>query len=182
MFTERQKLEREYLRELTKIGDLLDSSRINYFVLGTYSLSARGIHADFNENYLVVKLNNKKRIIEKMFKLNFTLVNANDHLEFVKDTKAGELNIKICLEKEGKIKLNEKEITLLEDSFDNERIEVPSLMKSGKLGSGYFKVSKLEEVYFLWLGERTNLLLQIKNSGKLNFDRLIKLLEVNGKL
>ena len=179
MFTEKQKVEREILRELTKLGDLLDSSRINYFVIGTYSLSARGIQEDFNQNYLVIKINNKKRVLEKMTKMGYTLVDANDLLIFMKDTKVGSISIKVCIEKDGKIKIDGKVIRLLDDSFDNERIEVPSLMKSGKVGTGYFRVSKLEEVYLFWLGKKPTLLMKIKNSSKLNYDRLIKLLEVN---
>ena len=182
MFTEKQKLEREYLRELTKIGDLLDSSRIKYFVLGTYSLAARGIQEDVNENYLVVKTNNRKRVLEKMAKLGYFLINANGCLEIKKNTPVGDVKITICLENNGKININSKEIALLDDSFENERIEIPSLIKGGRIGSGYFRVSKLEEVYFLWLGDKPNLLMKIKNSGKLNFDRLIKVLEVNGKI
>ncbi len=182
MFTEKQKLEREILREMTKVGDLFDSSKIKYFVLGTYSLSARGIPMDFNENYIVVNANNKKKIIEKMFKLGFTLVDVNNCVIFSKDTKAGEIELKLCIEKENKINVNGKEMILLPDSFENERVEVPSLLRGGKAGSGYFKVSKLEETYYMWMGKNQEVLMRIKNSGKLNFDRLIKLLEVNGKL
>ncbi len=182
MFTEKQKIERELLRELTKIGDLFDSSKIDYFVLGTYALTARGIMVDFNENHLVVKINNKKRLIEKMIKLGFILTDANNHLEFTKDTKAGDITIGVHLTNENKIKIGNNEITLLNDSFENERIEVPSLTKGGKAGSGYFKVSKMEEVYFLWLGKKPEVLIKMKNSGKINYSRLIKLLEVNNRL
>ncbi len=179
MFTDRQKLEREFMRDLTRIGDMLDSSKIKYFVMGSYSLSARGIETNSNENFIVVKENCKEKVIRKLIKLNLFPTNIKeDEIEVHREFKYGEYDIKIIFY-EDKIKRKGREIILLEDSFDNERVEVPS-PKYGRI-YGYFRVCKLEEAYLFFLGER-EIIKSIVSSGKLNFDRVIELLKINSLL
>ena len=177
MFTDKQRLEREFLKDITKIGDLLDSVRIKYFLIGPYILSAHGIEYGSGESFIVVD-SNKERIIKKMLKLNMFPININENeVEFYKEFKFGNYKIKFLLTKDNSIFYKNKNFLLLNDSFENERIEVPSILKYGKM-KGYFRIGRLEEFYLLNLGNE-ELLNLINTSGRLNIERLIQLLKVN---
>ena len=177
MFTDKQRLEKEFLKDMTRIGDLLDSSKMKYFVFGPYILSAHGIEFERGENVIVIS-GNKERIVKKMLKLNMTPTNIKENeIEYSKEFKFGNCKIKFIISNDQKIIYNNREIKLIDDSFENERIEVPSILKYGRM-TGYFRIGKIEEFYIANLGN--NELLNVINlSGKLNINRLIQLFKVN---
>jgi hypothetical protein len=70
--------------------------------------------------------------------------------------------------------------------FEQDRNEVMGSFMGGKSGKGYFKVAPLEELYFSKLNSTQDSeiadLEMIKSSGKLDVEKLLKLLEKNGMI
>lgn len=189
MFIDRQKLEKEYLDELTKLGNLLDTIKVDYCVSGEYALLAHGIKTRQPSDCTVVcKSEQKSNLIEMLFKLNYTIVGlSNDAIKIKKNAGTGDIIINIVFGKEDNknfaVALNGKQHIFSSKFFDQDRKEVWSyLAKKG--GKGYFKVASLEDIYLTKINSNNESDLLdleiIKGSGKLDIEKLIKLFEKNG--
>ncbi len=108
-----------------------------------------------------------------------------DVLTIQKNEKGGELSLNICFCAE-----NEKKICL---KTANRTIFFPSKMLSQerkevctqKCGKGYFRIAPLESLYLLKMDENAESIYDLemmKASGKMDFDKLLELFELNGLL
>lgn len=185
MFNDRTKLERVHLDELTKIGNMFDTMGIGYCVIDSHAMLSYGLTAKSNFPYtMVVEAKNKDKILRTIFKLNYTISSLSpDVLTIKKNDKGGELtlNTYFCTENEKKIciKSANRSIFLPVKMFSQERKEVWT-QKSGK---GYFRIAPLEALYLLKMDDNAESfydLEMIKASGKLDFDKLLELFELNG--
>lgn len=192
MFIDRQKLEREYLDEITKIGNLFDTIKINYCVFGGYALLAHGMKTKQGlDSILVVSAEDKVKMLEMIFKLNYTIYSVKDSvIKIKKSSKNGDILLDIVLavphEKDFIVNLESKHLKFTPKLFEQDRKEVAGPFMSGKSGKGYFKVAALEELYFSKLNSVHESeiadLEMIKASGKLDVEKLLKLLEKNGMI
>jgi len=187
MFNDRTKLERIHLDELTKIGNMFDTMDIGYCVIDDHAMLSYGISAKSMFPYtMLVESKNKDKILRTIFKLNYTLSSlTHDVLTVKKNDKGGELSLSICFCTE-----NEKKICL---KAANRTIFFPAKMLSQdrkevctqKSGKGYFRIASLEALYLLKMDEHAESLYDlelIKQSGKMDFDKLLELFELNGLL
>jgi len=190
MFIDKQKLEREHLDEITKIGNLFDTIKVDYCVFGGYALLAHGLKTkQYLDGVIVISSENKVKILEMIFKLNYTIHSVKDNvIKIRKSSKYGDVSFDIVLavphEKEVIVNYQSRNLKLPLRIFEQDRKEVVGSFMGGKSGRGYFKVAPLEELYFSKLNtsqesEITDLEM-IKASGKLDVEKLLKLLEKNG--
>lgn len=188
MFIDKQKLERDYFEELTKIGNLLDTLKIDYCVFGSYALLAYNIKTRQSDCSIVVLAENKLKVLEVIFKLNYTIFYAKDNVVKIKKaSKYGDVLFDIIfatpIDKDISINYKSKNIIVPAKIFEQERKEVAGL-NLGKGGRGYFKVAPLEELYLSKLNSTDEAdildLEMIKASGKIDLEKLLKLLEKNG--
>jgi hypothetical protein len=190
MFIDKQKLEREYLDEITKIGNLFDTIKVDYCVLGGYALLAHGIKSRQPlDSVIVAHSDNKAKILEMIFKLNYTICSVKDNVIGIKkSTRYGDILLDISLavpnEKDFVVNYQNKQLKFTSKLFDQDRKEIAGSFMGGKSGKGYFKAAALEEIYFSKLNSGSEAemtaLEMIKASGKLDVERLLKLLEKNG--
>jgi hypothetical protein len=187
MFNDRTKLERIYLEELTKIGNMFDTIDIGYCVIDKFALLSYGINAKSDFPYsMIVESKNKDKILRTIFKLNYIISSLSpEALTIKKNDKGGELSLSIyfCTENEKKICVKDKNrsIFLPAKMLSQERKETWA-QKSGK---GYYRVAPLEAIYLLKMdnnNESMDDLELIKASGKIDFDKLLELFELNGLL
>lgn len=187
MFNDRTKLERVHLDELTKIGNMFDTMDIGYCVIDNHAMLSYGLTAKSNfANSMIVEAKNKDKIMRTIFKLNYIISTLTpDILTIKKNEKGGELSLNICFctEAEKKICLRAANRSILFPAkmLSQERKEVWT-QKSGK---GYFRVAPLEALYLLKMDEHADSLYDlemIKQSGKMDFDKLLELFELNGLL
>lgn len=186
MFIDRQKLDRAYLDELTKIGNLFDTLNIDYCVIGSFSLFSYGIKSKASTDCkILIHTTKKDRIISMLFKLNYTLCGiSNNILKIVKEVPGGTVSIDLVLGKsqDKKIIFNikDKELKVNEKFFVHNRKEV----KTRKGGKGYFRIAPLELIYFTKMNskEEGDLfdLEMIKASSKIEIEKLMELFEING--
>ncbi|MCD6575609.1 MAG: hypothetical protein J7K73_00425 [Nanoarchaeota archaeon] len=190
MFVDKQKLERACLDEMTKIGNLFDTLKIKYCVFGEYALLASGIRTKHVPTGVILSDESaKEKILEMLFKMNYTIFSINPNV--IKAKKAspnGDIRIDIFLGKfEGKnyvVKYNNKEMIFSKDIFNSDVKEIWGYFGRGKSGKGYFRIAPLEEIYFAKMNsddeEDISDLEMIKGSGKLDLERLMKILKKNG--
>jgi len=187
MFNDRTKLERLHLDELTKIGNMFDTMDIGYCVIDSHAMLSYGITAKSQFPYsMIVEAKNKDKIMRTIFKLNYIISSlTSDMLTIKKNEKGGELSLNICFCTD-----NDKKICL---KHINRNIIFPSKMLSQerkeiwsqKSGKGYFRIAPLEALYLLKMdnaAESLEDLELIKASGKMDFDKLLELFELNGLL
>ncbi|MEM4248569.1 MAG: hypothetical protein QXH80_04825, partial [Candidatus Nanoarchaeia archaeon] len=179
MFNDRTKLERIYLEELTKIGNMFDTMDIGYCVIDKYAFLSYGINATSNCPYtMIVEAKNKDKIMRTIFKLNYIIsMLTPDMLVIKKYENGGELNISICFctdnEKKICLKHSNRNIIFPSKILSQERKEI----SSPKIGKGYFRIAPLEALYFLKMDntvESFGDLELIKTSGKMDFDKLLE--------
>lgn len=190
MFVDKQKLERECLDEITKIGNLFDTLKVPYCVFGEYALLAHGIRTK-NVPYGVIfsDASMKERILEMLFKMNYTIHTVTQEvIKSKKTTTCGDIEIHVHLGQfEGKTFLmnsGEKVMKLSKEIFSSDTKEVWGHFGRGKGGKGYFRPAPLEEVYFSKMNstDATDIsdLETIKGSGKMDIEGLFKILKKNG--
>jgi len=192
MFIDKQKLEREYLDEITKIGNLFDTIKVDYCVFGCYALLAHGMRTkQCLDTIMVISSDNKTKVLEMIFKLNYIIYAVKDNvLKIRKSSKSGDITLDIVLsipdDKEFIVNYQSKNLKFPAKMFDQERKEVFGSFMGGKSSRGYFKVAPLEEIYFTKLNSNQEAdisdLEMIKASGKLDVEKLLKLLEKNGMI
>jgi hypothetical protein len=188
MFIDRQKLERAYLDELTKIGNLFDTLNIDHCITGgyallSYSISTRGPM----DCKLLVFTDKRDKIIEMLFKLNYTICSINNNnIKITKEDPHGAMSIDLILGKQDDkfivFNINNRDVKLGDKFFAQNRKEV----KNRKGAKGFFRVAPLELIYFSKMNStnETDLfdLEMIKNSSKMDIDKLLKLFEINGMM
>lgn len=188
MITNKSKLERVLLDEITKIGNLFDTVSISYCVLGGYALLANGIRSKDLDCMIITEKEKKDKILSMIFKLNYTVLKLTpDKMLIKKETAGGDMYIEVLFgETEGKtfkLNLDNREIVYPKKIFNNERTEVWGFYRKGAGSKGYFRPASLEEMYFFKLNSESDKdiadLEMIKGSGKLNVDRLLKLFKAN---
>jgi hypothetical protein len=191
MFVDKQKLERVSLDEITKIGNLFDTLKIPYCVFGEYALIPYGI---MTKHVPVITFlseeNSKERILEILFKLNYTVYHIDKGvIKARKSTTSGDIDIVFILGNiEGKsfyVEYKGKLLKFSKSIFNSEIKEVWGNFGRGKSGKGFFRVAPLEEIYVSKMNgseEDISDLEMIKGSGKLDMDRLIKILKKNGMI
>ena len=187
MFVDKQKLEKQHMEELTKICNLFDTLGIKHCVIGGYGLLAHGIRTSNLQNGIIIAdSNEKEKMLEVLFKMNYTIYFLSDELIRAKKTfPVGDVKIDVVLGKiEGKtftFNYNEKQFVFSTGIFSKETKEVYDSRK----GKGVFRPLPLEEIYLLKMGGDEKDLLDldiIKGSGKLDIDRLFKLFKKNKML
>ncbi|MDD5182238.1 MAG: hypothetical protein PHC66_03650 [Candidatus Nanoarchaeia archaeon] len=187
MFNDRTKLERVHLDELTKIGNMFDTMDIGYCVIDSHAMLSYGITAKSPFPYtMMVEAKNKDKIMRTIFKLNYIIASLSPEvLSIKKNEKGGELNINICFctetEKKISLKTGNRTIFFPVKMFSQERKETCTQ----KCGKGYFRVAPLEALYLLKMDDNAESLYDletIKQSGKMDFDKLLELFEINGLL
>jgi len=175
--------------ELTKIGNLFDTIKINYCVFGSYALMANGIRSKGTDCVVLTEGDQKSKIIEMIFKLNYTIMGLTEHqMKIKKSTSNGDLifvlEFGVFEDKSFKVNLEGKELLFSKKLFDGERREVWGYYRKGAGAKGYFKTAPLEELYFSKMNsdDESDIsdLEMIKGSGKLNVERLVKILKRNG--
>ncbi len=190
MFVDKQKLERICLDEITKIGNLFDTLKINYCVFGEYALLAHGIKTrHFPVGVIFADVSAKEKILEMLFKMNYTIYFLEPELiKAKKASSSGDIKIEIILGKlENKsfvINYKGKQMVFSKNIFNLDTKEVWGYFGRGKSGKGYFRVAPLEEIYFSKMNSDNevdiNDLEIIKGSGKVDIERLIKIFKKNG--
>ena len=190
MFRDKLKLEREYLTELTKLGNLFDTIKLNYCLMGGYALLAHGVRTpQHSDPIIVANTEDKLKMLKMLFKLNYTILNISENkIQIKKLCKAGDLIFDIVLGNvEGKnfvVDFGSRKLILSPTMFKQDRKEVWGYFRKGRGGKGYFRAAPVEEVYFSKMNSDKdydiNDLDIIKGSGKLDFDRLLKLFKKNG--
>lgn len=186
MFMDKQKITREYLDEFTKIGNLFDTFNIGYCVVDRFALIANSINSKVNAPFsIIADAKNKDKVLRTLFKLNYVISSLTPEMVTItKPIKQGELAISICFgetnDKKISFKNGENNIILPQKIMTQERKEIIT-PKSGK---GYFRVAPLEVLYFIRMNhnnpEYDEDLEMIKSSGKIDFDKLMKLFDLNG--
>ncbi len=190
MFVDKQKLERACLEEMTKMGNLFDTLKIKYCVFGEYALLARGIQTKHVPTGIIISdASAKNKILELLFKMNYTIYSiTQDVIKSKKSSPSGDIRINIVLGKfDGKsytLNYNDKEMVFSKSIFDSDVKEIWGYFGRGKSGKGFFRVAPLEEIYFSKMNndDENDIsdLEMIKGSGKLDMDRLMKILKKNG--
>lgn len=188
MFIDRQKLERIYLDELTKIGNLFDTLNIDHCITGGYALLSYGINTRGPMDCKILTFTDKKeKIIEMLFKLNYTICAINNNnIKITKEDGHGAISIDIVLgRQEDKFivfNVDNRDIKLGDKFFAQNRKEV----KNRKGAKGYFRVAPLELIYFSKMNGTNEVdlldLEMIKTSSKMEIDKLLKLFEINGMM
>ena len=192
MFVDKQKLERICLDEITKIGNLFDTLKIPYCVFDEYALISHGIRVRHVPSIVILSdKNSKGKILEMIFKMNYTVHSIDENKIMAKKTsQGGEIKANILLGSvEGKnyiVDYKGKKMVFQKDIFNSEIKEVWGSFTRGKSGKGYFRIAPLEEIYVSKMNseneEDISDLEMIKGSGKLDIDRLFKLFKKNGLL
>lgn len=190
MFVDKQKLERECLDEITKMGNLFDTLKVPYCVFGEYALLAHGIRTK-NVPFGVIfsDASMKERILEMIFKMNYTVYAVSQ--EFIKSKKtssSGDLELHIYLGNfEGKtfmLNHEEKLMKFSKEIFTSDTKEIWGHFGRGKTGKGHYRAAPLEDVYFSKMNSQdiTDItdLETIKGSGKIDMDYLFTLFKKNG--
>jgi|GEM_PF-2680782 len=190
MFVDRQKLERDFLDEITKLGNLLDTLKVNYCVVGDWGLLAYNLKSKtINEAFILVEEKSKNEIVKILFKLGYTIYFMSNRIIKVKKfSSKGEILVVIQFIKEHEknnylLDMDERKIILPKYVFDKDVSEVKGNLKNVG-GKGYFKLAPLEVIYFLKMNSKLPEDLAdldlIMGSGRLDIDELIKLFELNG--
>jgi len=190
MFVDRQKLERDFLDEITKLGNLLDTLKVNYCVVGDWGLLAYNLKSKtINEAFILVEEKSKNEIVKILFKLGYTIYFMSNRIIKVKKfSSKGEILVIIQFIKEHEknnylLDIDERKIILPKYIFDKDVSEVKGNLKNIG-GKGYFKLASLEVIYFLKMNSKLPEDLAdldlIMGSGRLDIDELIKLFELNG--
>lgn len=191
MYVDKRKLEKKFLKQLTKILDLFDTLEIDYCVIGSYSVTANDVDIQQKDDtIIVVNSDKRKKMLETLNKLGYTLCEINDdEIVVQKETKHGNLNFEFVFaeEEDDEVKFNydDGSFVFSQDIFDGERQEVWSFSKKGRGNSGYFKPAPLEETYFYLMcidQDNKENLIQIKKSSKMDFDKFLDILRKNGLL
>jgi len=190
MFVDKQKLERLCLDELTKIGNLFDTLKIKYCVFGGYALLANKIKVErIPSGVIFSDISAKEKILEMLFKMNYTVYKIDETtIRAKKSSTRGDVKISIMLgkfdSKYFSVKYNNKNFIFFKNIFNSDVKEVWGYLSRGKSGKGYFRAAPLEEIYFSKMNEddenNTSDLEMIKGSGKLDIERLFKILKING--
>ena len=186
MFSDKTKLNRVYLDELTKIGNLFDTIGIGYSVVDKFALLAYGINSKGSAAYTVLAdAKHKNKIFRTLFKLNYIISKlTSNSLTISKTVKSGDLSLNIIFAEHSEkmiiVEENNNKILLPPKTLTQDRKEV----ETSKSGRGYFRVAPLEVAYFIRMNHKDEYTIQdlelIKGSGKLDFDKLLKLFEING--
>jgi hypothetical protein len=186
MFIDRYKIEKLYMDELTKIGNLFDTLDIDYCVVGGYALLSYGIQSRGKMDCAVMIFTEKKeKIVEMLFKLNYTISRIeNNRIGILKEDPRGTVMMDLVLGKEvdKTILFNVcgKEVKLDNKFFVQNRKEV----KTKKGSRGYFRTAPLELIYFLKMNPTEDASLldleAIKASSKMEMDKLLELFKING--
>lgn len=190
MFVDKQKLERVCLDEITKIGNLFDTLKIRYCVFGEYALLANGIKTNnFPFGIMFSEDTVKEKILEMLFKMNYTVYSFEPNIIKAKKTSAsGDVKIDILLgkldAKSFKVNFKNKDMLFSKKIFEHDTKEIWGYFGRGKSGKGFFRVAPLEEIYFSKMNsdDETDIndLDIIKGSGKLDIERLFKIFKRNG--
>ncbi len=190
MFIDKQKLERICLDELTKIGNLFDTLKIDYYIFGYYALLAHGIKTtQVPRGTILSKISLKEKILEMLFKMNYTIyVLKKDEIKAKKSSPSGDVNIDFLLgETDTKnfiVEYEDRKLIFSKKIFSTDVKEIWGYFGRGKSGKGYFRVAPLEEIYFSKMNKDNNNSLNtldiIKGSGKLDMKRLFQIFNKNG--
>ncbi len=190
MFIDKQKLERICLDELTKIGNLFDTLKIDYCVFGHYALLAHGIKpTQVPRGTIFSKISLKEKILEMLFKMNYTIYTLKkDEIKAKKSSPSGDINVDFLLgdtdAKNFIVNYNNRKLIFSKKIFSTDTKEIWGYFGRGKSGKGYFRVAPIEEIYFSKMNSddssNMNELDIIKGSGKLDMKRLFQIFNKNG--
>lgn len=175
MFVDKSKFGRECVKELNKVSSLLDTMDVKHVVIGDYALLMHGFKI---KPQLVEVLCEDKRekIVPMLFKLGYTVYHISD--ELIKAAK-GDVEIHFRLVKESRTSLDGVSITLPEDWYKVEEKEVwfPTIKTRGS-----YKAASLELLYCMYLLFSDKDHLEMILGRKVDFDRIMKFLKLNGMI
>ena len=190
MFVDRQKLERDFLDEITKLGNLLDTIKVGYCMIGDCGLQAYNlkIHQTTDADILIED-KSRNKTVELLFKLGYTVYQMDEkNVKIKKGNNKGDILLTLHFIKEDDkgnyvMSLEHKKLIFPKYIFDTNVSEVKGNLKN-KMGKGYFKLAPLEVIYLLKMDIKNpsdiNDLDLIRNSGEIDVDRLLSLFELNG--